>query len=108
MACGMTRFSNVHSYNFEFEGRVGVPQFMAPEIVRKDRVSCSSDIWSSGVVLFLLLAGRLPFSGSTSDIYERIMQTDVDVRFFRIIFLVAQENRLKAKKSIQHSFLHTN
>ncbi|CAA90760.2 Protein lin-2 [Caenorhabditis elegans] len=98
-------------------GRVGVPQFMAPEIVRKDRVSCSSDIWSSGVVLFLLLAGRLPFSGSTSDIYERIMQTDVDVdgympnisesarNLVRRMLNADPSKRISAKEALNHEWI---
>lgn len=98
-------------------GRVGVPQFMAPEIVRKDRVSCSSDIWSSGVVLFLLLAGRLPFTGSTSDIYERIMHADVDVDGYMFNISESARNlvrrmlssdpskRISAKEALNHEWI---
>ncbi|EFP08057.1 CRE-LIN-2 protein [Caenorhabditis remanei] len=98
-------------------GRVGVPQFMAPEIVRKDRVSFSSDIWSSGVVLFLLLAGRLPFTGSTSDIYERIMHSDVDVdgympnisesarNLVRRMLSADPSKRIGAKEALNHEWI---
>jgi serine/threonine-protein kinase len=42
----------------------GTPAFMSPEAARGAPVSKASDVYSAAAVLFALLAGRPPFSGS--------------------------------------------
>lgn len=43
---------------------VGTPEYMAPELTEKPE-SPSSDIYALGVLLYQMLAGQLPFKGST-------------------------------------------
>ena len=47
----------------------GTTQYMAPEIVNRDSYrGDKADIWSCGIVLFVLLAGYLPFDSHDSEI----------------------------------------
>ncbi|KAM0921236.1 hypothetical protein ACQ4PT_007115 [Festuca glaucescens] len=57
----------------------GTPAYVAPEIINKkgyDREK--ADIWSCGVILFVLLAGYLPFQDSNlMEMYRKISRGDV-------------------------------
>ncbi|NXB08997.1 MYLK protein, partial [Cnemophilus loriae] len=43
----------------------GTPEFMAPEVVAFEPVSFSTDMWSVGVICYILLSGESPFQGDT-------------------------------------------
>ncbi|HEY4177292.1 MAG TPA: serine/threonine-protein kinase [Kofleriaceae bacterium] len=45
---------------------IGTPAYMAPEQMKSAKLSdARSDVWSMGVVIYQLLAGRTPFEGET-------------------------------------------
>jgi serine/threonine-protein kinase len=48
------------------QGAVGTPCYMAPELWQK-RVTPQADIYSLGVILYELMAGEYPFTGSTPE-----------------------------------------
>lgn len=53
---------------------VGTPPYMAPERFRGAAVDGRSDIFSAGVMLYLLLTGRLPFDADYPAVMDQIMR----------------------------------
>lgn len=53
---------------------VGSPLYMAPEIIGKKTYDSSCDVWSIGIIAFILLTGRPPFKGKgKSVLFEQIV-----------------------------------
>uniref|UniRef100_A0A4W5MRV0 Myosin light chain kinase family member 4 n=1 Tax=Hucho hucho TaxID=62062 RepID=A0A4W5MRV0_9TELE len=45
----------------------GTPEFLAPEVVNYDFVSFNTDMWSLGVITYMLLSGLCPFLGDNNN-----------------------------------------
>ncbi|XP_010899520.1 myosin light chain kinase, smooth muscle isoform X2 [Esox lucius] len=43
----------------------GTPEFVSPEVISYEPVGLATDMWSVGVICFILLSGESPFQGNT-------------------------------------------
>lgn len=64
-------------------GRIGVSYFMAPEVVNDIEYGTKADMWSAGVLLYILLCGRLPFVGTRQDVYDGITEGRYSVELIK-------------------------
>ncbi|MEL6271709.1 MAG: protein kinase, partial [Chloroflexota bacterium] len=68
------------------EGRlVGSPDFMAPEQIQLGDITPQTDIYALGIVLYMMLTGRKPFTGDTLGevITQHLYNTVPNVREYR-------------------------
>lgn len=61
----------------EFHSIVGTPYYLAPEVIKK-QYGIECDIWSIGVMLYILLGGYPPFTGENHhEVFDKILHDDV-------------------------------
>ena len=89
----------------------GTVFYMSPEQLRGHSLDTRSDIWSTGVLLYELISGRLPFDGdSSSDVAANILRADpppltrldgspVPLRLASIVALAMTKERAKRYQS---------
>ncbi len=60
-----------------YHGFAGTPAYMSPEIIKHEPYGKPVDLWSCGVVLYVLLVGDLPFwHEDKHDLYSQIKAVD--------------------------------
>ncbi|NXU00527.1 MYLK3 kinase, partial [Buphagus erythrorhynchus] len=97
----------------------GTPEFLAPEVVNYDFVSFPTDMWSVGVITYMLLSGLSPFLGETdaetmnyvvncswdfdAEAFEQLSE---DAKDFISRLLVKEKScRMSATQCLKHEWL---
>lgn len=66
------------TYGARFKDLVGSPYYVAPEVLKND-YSHEADMWSLGVILYIMLSGLPPFWGDTEDqIFKMVLKGHLD------------------------------
>lgn len=60
------------------KGIYGTPLYMAPEIV-KGRHTEKCDLWSCGIILYILFTGGPPYDGTDEEIFERLKNPSIQI-----------------------------
>lgn len=97
---------------------LGSPLYMAPEIIKGETYNEKVDIWSMGVITYMLLTGRNPYPGKNKDQVKRmIVHSEVDLvkhfkgvsedakDFIRMALNKDIEGRYSAKQLLDHKWL---
>ena len=62
----------------------GSLNYMAPEVVKRESYGLKVDVWSALVVIFILVSGEMPFSGSSrEEVIDSILMTDLEQLVFQ-------------------------
>lgn len=51
----------------------GTPSYMAPEMLNGEKYTSKVDTWAMGVLLYTFMSGYLPFQGSRSELFDKII-----------------------------------
>jgi eukaryotic-like serine/threonine-protein kinase len=95
---------------------IGTVAYMSPEQARGLTVDARTDVWSLGVVLYEMTAGRLPFEGPTSsDVISSILQKEplaltlfsdeVDARLDEIVTKALTKDKEERYQSVKDLFI---
>lgn len=95
---------------------LGTPDYVAPEVLNYEPISLATDMWSVGVLMYVLLTGCSPFGGDTKqetfcniaqcrldfpdDLFDDISENAKDL--MSKLMVKNPSKRLSAKECLQH------
>ncbi|XP_060115843.1 death-associated protein kinase 2 [Heteronotia binoei] len=106
----------------EFKNIFGTPEFVAPEIVNYEPLGLPADMWSIGVITYILLSGASPFLGETKqetlanitavsyDFDEEFFShtSDLAKDFIRKLLVKDTRKRLAIQEALAHPWITTH
>ncbi|XP_067122791.1 serine/threonine-protein kinase 17A [Centruroides vittatus] len=111
--------SRLITKDIEIREIVGTPDYVAPEILQYEPITLATDMWSIGVLTYVLLSGHSPFGGdSKQETFCNITHAPLefppemfanisnDAKDFIQRLLVREPcERMTAKECLQHSWI---
>ncbi|NP_001089404.1 uncharacterized protein LOC734454 [Xenopus laevis] len=111
--------SRILNNNEELREIMGTPEYVAPEILSYEPISIATDMWSIGVLAYVMLTGTSPFLGDdkqqtflnisqlnvtyNSEDFEGISDSAID--FIKALLIRKPEARASAVDCLQHPWL---
>lgn len=111
--------SRLITKGIEIREIVGTPDYVAPEVLHYEPISLATDMWSIGILTYVLLSGHSPFGGDSkqetfcnitrgtlefpSELFEGISNSAKD--FVKRLLVRDPRERLSAKESLAHPWL---
>ncbi|XP_076638516.1 obscurin isoform X8 [Colletes latitarsis] len=96
----------------------GMPEYVAPEVTNNEGVSFSTDMWSVGIITYILLSGISPFRGFNDketlmkiregkwefdDRWSNISEEGKD--FIRLLLMYNCDRRMDVKAALTHPWI---
>ncbi|NXQ15577.1 ST17A kinase, partial [Peucedramus taeniatus] len=111
--------SRIMKSSEELREIMGTPEYVAPEILSYDPISTATDMWSIGVLAYVMLTGISPFLGDDKqETFLNISQMNVSysgedfdlvsesaVDFIKTLLVRKPEDRATAEECLQHPWL---
>lgn len=106
--------------NLSLSTQCGTPGYVAPEILKGDKYGLAVDMWSIGVITYILLGGYPPFhDDNQATLYKKIKSGDFVFHpeywdpvskeakdLITRMLTVDYEKRLTAKDALNHPWIH--
>lgn len=100
---------------------LGTPEYVAPEILNYEPISTATDMWSIGVLTYVMLTGESPFLGEDKqETFLNISQVNIDysqdtfedisplaVDFIKSLLIKNPRKRATAEESLKHPWLNS-
>ncbi|KAF7650057.1 hypothetical protein LDENG_00132130 [Lucifuga dentata] len=101
---------------------LGTPEYVAPEILNYEPISTATDMWSIGVLTYVMLTGESPFLGDDKqETFLNISQVNVEypedtfegisplaVDFIKSLLVKNPRKRATAEECLNHPWLNSN
>ncbi|KAF3699934.1 Serine/threonine-protein kinase 17A [Channa argus] len=99
---------------------LGTPEYVAPEILNYEPISTATDMWSIGVLTYVMLTGESPFLGDNKqETFLNISQVNVDysqdtfegisslaIDFIKSLLVKNPRKRATAEECLDHPWLN--
>ncbi|XP_075414277.1 serine/threonine-protein kinase 17A [Tenrec ecaudatus] len=111
--------SRIMKNNEELREIMGTPEYVAPEILSYDPISIATDMWSIGVLAYVMLTGISPFLGDNKqETFLNISQMNLSyseeefdivsesaIDFIKALLVKKPEERATAEECLKHPWL---